>query len=184
MSISAFEKQALNNRVTNLLEFVPAHTKVIETVLIPIARESISKAETSKSAIHNLDHHPSVDEMEATGLAQADAKEAEAVLARFGVQTKDLDKITDAITEAMTHEFFGKPAAAQFVDYQQTSLVRSCRDCLRELVEKLKSPVHKEPLEDAKAKWEVLRRYLEDDLSDEEAFIAYVREWSRNNPDV
>jgi hypothetical protein len=166
MSISAFEKQALNNRVTNLLEFIPAHNKVIETVLLPIARESISKAETSKSAIHNLDHHPSVDTIEATGIAQAGATEAEAVLARFEVQTKDLDKITDAITDAMTHELFGKPAATQFVDYQQTSLITSCRDCLRELVNQLKSPVHREPLEDA------------------EAFIAYVLEWSRNNPDV
>jgi hypothetical protein len=184
MPISAFEKQALNNRITNLLDFVIAHGKLIDAFLVPIAQRSISDAETMKLAVFNTDDHPGINAIEDTGIAQAAATEANAVLARFEAQKQDLEQAADLIRTTVTHAFLGKPAATQFVDAQQTSLVRRCRDYARELVNQFRTFVNIQPLIDAKAESQVLKRYLEEDISDEEAFIEYVLEWSRDNPDV
>jgi hypothetical protein len=180
MSFTPFDKENINNTLFNLHRFLATHERIIDNIIVPIAKGIQEKASVTVNAISNGPNHPGIDGITNGAHALITKHEADAMLARFTEQTEDLEQITTKIAVQMEPDAVGEADILTLLDLA-TSTVRKCRNYIRELVDCYKMGPARETMKLVVKKYLILEQCLDERLLDQDYFQC-VLAWCHVNP--
>jgi hypothetical protein len=193
MSLTPFDKQRMNESVTEISQLILSHVKIVQKFILPVAEEAIDNAECTIAGIEGMHNHPRtiihaqssthnhprVSAIQGAEERLARSVAGKAIIKHAEEQMKELEELRICIQETATHELLSEPEAIDYVGDKEKGVVKKCHDYGRDLLDDLYD-ANKSKTRDYEENEVILESYLGND--EDRVFMRKVIAWAEANP--
>jgi hypothetical protein len=178
----------LNQRISDLREFVDAHEKLITKYIVPIATQTNEESSKFNAGVEGAFSQPRISEIEEAGMRITIKSKTKNLLTEIRDSMRELRELETAsfviIDRRIAHMTDKK--ATEYVDVRQKRLVeyRYCREGISHLGECLEMEVSEDKALAREERQPILKSYLVDTWFSDEGVIGILIMWSRRDPEA